>query len=100
MDIDELRNSFIDLISGNHPTIESSKYFLKEKDPLVAFLNNLSDCHMEIDHHFRSPSARISTIRSCFECLEKEEDRQKCLNYIAQARKYRAFMRELMTRWG
>jgi hypothetical protein len=104
MSIAELKEVFRDLISGERATIESSQNYLNEPSPLIAFLDNLSDSLLEIDHHFRSPLGRIKMIKSAKELsaqqgtLTKTREAQYA-EMLAEAYRYKAFLRELMMRW-
>lgn len=100
MSIKELGGVFLDLISGEHPTIESSRHFLKTRVPLIAFIDNLSDSLLELDHHFKSSLGRIAMIKSVEEFLQDGGDKVKHAELLTKVYRYKAFMRELIIRWG
>ncbi|OGC03369.1 hypothetical protein A2276_00410 [candidate division WOR-1 bacterium RIFOXYA12_FULL_43_27] len=105
MGTQELELVLRDLIRGKNAVIESSEHFLKEKNALVAFLDNLSSSNSELDHHFRSPLGRVVQVLSLVN-LEKqdgglsEDVSEKYADLLERAYKYKAFMRELVKRWS
>jgi len=105
MTLKGLQEIFVSLISCEHPVIESSSCFLSEKQPLIAFLDNLSGSSTEVQHHFRKPLAKLKTLQSELADERREgditPDREAALErMILGAIKYKAFMRELMIRWN
>ncbi|OGC36089.1 hypothetical protein A2311_00545 [candidate division WOR-1 bacterium RIFOXYB2_FULL_48_7] len=104
MDISELEQEFIRLISGGpRPIMESSKEYLKLTFPLRGFIDMLSLHYGEMDHHFRSPIGRLVVLKSALDLMgESQLDKDEMTRYeelISKAYRYKAFIRELIKRW-
>lgn len=104
MSLVELEEIFRNLISGEQAIIESSQHYLNEASPLIAFLDNLSNSPLEIDHHFRSPFGRIKMLKDATEFSEQratltEEREARYTEMLSNTYRYKAFLRELMIRW-
>ncbi|MFH1782753.1 MAG: hypothetical protein ABH848_03955 [Candidatus Omnitrophota bacterium] len=109
MSIEELREVFKELISGDKPIIESSEWMLKKEDPLLTFIDTLSipdiesalgKPYIEIKHHFRLAEERCNTIKfNKKEGIVSDEKEKKYAKLLIDAYRYKAFMREIIKRW-
>lgn len=103
MSLKELEDVLKDLISGEYPTIESARDLLNHHSPLQAFIDTqLSD--ITLIHHVKSPKHRFLLISGVIRAMEEkgtftEERKILYKKFILEARKYKVFLRELITRW-
>jgi hypothetical protein len=103
MNTTQLEIEFRKLISGgNRATIELSEHFLVADNPLVAFLDNLSEpLACEIAHHLRSARGRVIMLQNAItSCWNKPQKIPQYTHLLHKAYHYKAFMRELVARWG
>ncbi|MBU4589452.1 MAG: hypothetical protein KKG01_00785 [Candidatus Omnitrophica bacterium] len=110
MSLAELQEVLKDLISGEHPAIESSVWMLEAKASgecplLITFIDNLSSSDTEMKHHVMNPSAVITTNKNAISFMKKNnkltEEREIIFNRIIKgAYKYKALMREITKRWS
>jgi hypothetical protein len=98
MSLKELEKVLIALLSAEKPVI-SSPSLLEFPAPLSIFLDELSTATGSMEHHFLTSIEAIKALKGSVEDLDQIE-RATYSRLIRNAYKYKAFIRELMKRWG
>gem|GEM_PF-4385422 len=98
MTLQELNEAFLGLMRAGCGSHLRDRY-ASEKEPLIVFLDHLSSSDLQIDHNFRSPLASIRTIKEGLEYVRAEK-RIDYFRVLHRNYRYKAFLRELMTRWS
>jgi hypothetical protein len=106
MTLAELEEAFVGLIGGRDPIIKGCTGLLHAPFPLIAFLDEIGGSGEKFERYVNGPIYMISALKNAYAYEQKssftlnEQRRQSYDREFTRAYQYKAFIRELIKRWG